>query len=183
MYLQLAEEENDIREFYIPCRNQKTGEITYVREDMLDNLPDHVYDRIMQEAEYMESTGMAEGLSSKADRQARRAERKAAKTEKKRSKNLIKQARAKKISGDTEAAKDGEEEETTPGKVTVFDKILGGVTSIFGGKGGQAATQPGATTEGKSDNTIWYVLGAAAVVGTGLLIYNSNKPKGRRRSR
>lgn len=183
MYLQLAEEENDIREFFIPCRNQKTGEITYVREDLLDNLPDNVYDRIMQEAEYMESTGMAEGMGNKAERQARRAERKAAKTEKKKAKNLIKQARAKKISGDTEAARDGEVEESQPEKVTVFDKILGGVTSIFGGKGGQAATQPGATTEGKGDNTIWYVLGAVVIIGGGALLYsNSHKPKrGRRR--
>lgn len=188
MYLQLAEDQIDPREFYIPCYNRKTGEITHVREDLLDNLPENVYNRVMEEAEYMEANGMAEGLADKAARQARRNERKAAKTEKKQAKNAIKFAKADKMKGGDDSAK--QEGAAAPGsepepKKTVFGSILDTVGSIFGGKAaGQAAVQTGATDTGKKDNTIWYVIGGVAVLGTAALIYSEShksKKRGRRR--
>lgn len=136
--------ENNPKELYvfIPAGYRGSQEDMYVREDALDNLPEHEFNKIMFDLEPYQETM----LSGKAERKARRAERKANKA---RRKDITMTKRAGRGGGARRAAKQervatrqaGKSERTAAGGGAggTFDKILGTVSGIFGGGGGGEA--------------------------------------------
>jgi len=157
MYLELAENKNDISQFYISVPSAN-GPVS-VREDLLDDLNDDDFEALQSYAE------VTEGMSGKRseERRKRREERRKAKIEKKEAKTAIKLAKAEKV----KAGGGGE----WLGKVgDIAGKILGP------GAEDEAGAYPpeGATTETAKPPYLLYAAGAAAL---GLVIFMVMKKK------
>jgi hypothetical protein len=132
-YLQLAENDpnlthlaetvmmNKDKYLFIPAGFRGAESDLYVREDLLDNLPDPVYDNLMFELAPFQPAGLS---SKRDDRRARRAERKKTKGGAAR-----REARQKRIETRAAARAQGG---------GFLDKVAGIATNIFGQKAAPA---------------------------------------------
>jgi hypothetical protein len=133
MYLQLADNDpyqhlaaapNELY-IFVPAGYKGAEKDLYIREDLLDNLPDANFQQIMFDLEPYQ----AQGMSAKADRQQRREERKARKATKggaARRDAKLQRVQARQQGKAARAAAGG-------GFGGVLDKIGGVVSNIVGG--------------------------------------------------
>ena len=165
MYLELAEQPQDYlqdntlypsnpMEYYVQIPNDEGG-FEFVREDMLDDLPDEVFLQVLNAGEYMSE---GDYLASKASRMARRNNR----LSKKESRESRKQERF-----NVKMTKQRAGEET--GFQKLLTKGAGAATNIFG-KGGSEPQEKGFEfTAGASDSTTGIMKSPVVMVG-GLLL-------------
>ena len=141
-YLQLAEDPftsladnvmmNKDKYVFIPAGYRGSEKDLYVREDFFDDMPDSVYQQMMQELAAYQNTG----LSGKADRKARRQERKDAKAAKKATKGggARREARQKRLETKW-AGKEKKASAKGSGKGAAFLDKVGGIVGDIVGKG------------------------------------------------
>lgn len=141
-YLQLAEDPftsladnvmmNRDKYIFIPAGYRGAEKDLYVREDFFDDMPDSVYQQMMQELAAYQNTG----LSGKADRKARRQERKDAKAAKKASRGggARREARQKRLETKW-AGKEKKAAAKGTGKGANFLDKVGGIVGDIVGKG------------------------------------------------
>lgn len=147
--------------YYIPVRDESTGKIVHMREDMFDTLSENEFDYLLDEAEEIESL-MYEGgefLGDKASRQAkkqarqeRRTQRKATKDERGALKNEKKKAKIEvtKARADQKRAK-GEAKKIKAEKSDGSKSWVDDVTDIAGAVGGVVGAFKGNSPAGSGD--------------------------------
>lgn len=172
-YLQLAEDksyylaERNPKELYlfVPAGYRGSERDQYIREDLLDNLPEEVFNQMMNELEPYQNTGLSgKGADRRAARRQRRQDRKTARRD----------AKQKRV-------------ETRSGAFKGFvDTVGGAVSNIFGGG---AKSDPGldmSYTDGQfqatygeepsffEKNKFLILIGGAAIVG-GVIYFTMKK--------
>jgi len=142
-YLQLAEDPftsladnvmmNKDKYIFIPAGYRGAEKDLYVREDFFDDMPESVYQQMMQELAGYQNTG----LSGKSDRKARRQERRDAKAAKKATKGAgaRRDARQKRVDARMNA-KVSKAAAKGSGKGGAFLDKVGGIVGDIMGKGG-----------------------------------------------
>jgi hypothetical protein len=157
---------------FIPAGFRGSREDVYIREDILDDLPEMEYRSIMQELAPYQPSGMS------AKDPGKKAARKAARAEKKEGKGGAARREAKQLRVETRAKARGE-------GGGLFGKAIDAATNIFGKKdldiefdqagGVNVAFDPATEESFFSKNKIPLLIGGAAVVAG--VIYLATKKK------